>query len=369
MKQRHLIQKIFVAVLVVGLLCSGQVHAQSNDPRSGNNAQTTRQVQQILAKYDANSLVVINKNRGVTPQYIAHQSTAVQAMPKRQRQAVTVTPNRLFPIASMQKVMTGIMTQQLVDQGRLKLTEKISRFYPHLPHAKKITVQGLMTHRSGIKDLSPKDSPNLLTKQSAQLTFTTTHLTSKGGSTWQYANANFTLLAGIVSSVTGQSYQERLTKLIISPLMEVHNMKFANRVNNSRRVVPVLPLSHWNFPLLQAAWSGSMGADEMLVTPAAYWKFLNVFSQGGFVPIKDYTSRRNLAPTNYYGGVYIRGNYLHSNGYSHGYASMFFTDYKSHRSIMLFSNNVPYSELKAMGLELFQAYYHRPYPLSTIGTV
>lgn len=371
MKHRRIISIIATAAVAIFGVTSATspVHAKTIHYRKMDTAQTTRQIHQVLDQYNANALVLVNKGRTAYPRYLYHQSTDVAALPKAQQQAVKPTPNRLFPIASMQKMMTGILAQQLIDEGRINLSDSIGKYYPGFPHGQGTTVQELMTHQSGIHDVSPKDSPVLLTKQSDQLTFTMNHLSSKGNSQWKYANANFTLLAGIVSQVTHQTYQKRLSKLIIKPLREKHNMKYANRVNNPKRVLPVMPLVNWNYPLLQAAWSGSMGADEMLVTPKAYWKLINVFNKGGFVPIKDYTTHRNLSPTNYYGGVYIRGHYLHSNGYSHGYACMFFTSYKTHETIMIFCNNLPYAQLKALGNDLFQAYYKEPYPLSTIGTV
>lgn len=371
MKHRRIINIISaaaVAILVsMAVVCPASAKAVRYTRM--DTVQTRRQIQGILSKYNANALVVINKGKTAYPRYLYHQSTDAAALPRGQQRAVKPTPNKLFPIASMQKMMTGILVQQLINQGKISLSDSIGKYYPGFPHGQGTTVQELMTHQSGIKDVSPKDSPTLLSRQADQLAFTMAHLASKGNSNWKYANANFTLLAGIVSQVTHQTYQKRLNHLIIRPLREEQNMKYANRVMKPNRVLPVLPLMNWNYPLLQAAWSGSMGADEMLVTPKAYWKFINVFNKGGFVPLKDYTSHRNLSPTNYYGGVYIRGHYLHSNGYSHGYACMFFTSYRTHETIMIFCNNLPYAELKAIGTDLFQAYFKRPYPLSTIGTV
>src|SRR5512140_2464960 len=76
-------------------------------------------------------------------------------------------PDTLFRIASMTKPITSVAALMLVEQGRIALTEPISRWVPELadplvlrdaagplddtvPARRAITIEDLLTHRSGV---------------------------------------------------------------------------------------------------------------------------------------------------------------------------------------------------------------------------
>jgi CubicO group peptidase (beta-lactamase class C family) len=52
-----------------------------------------------------------------------------------------------FRIASITKTYTAVMILQLVEEGKLKLTATLDKFFPQVPNAKKITMtSGTRTH-------------------------------------------------------------------------------------------------------------------------------------------------------------------------------------------------------------------------------
>ena len=64
-----------------------------------------------------------------------------------------ITSKSVFRIASASKQFTAASIILLANNGKLKLDESISRFFPEFPsYAKKITVQQLLNHTSGIRD-------------------------------------------------------------------------------------------------------------------------------------------------------------------------------------------------------------------------
>src|SRR5215831_3966420 len=67
------------------------------------------------------------------------------------KKALTVT-NR-FRIGSITKMFTAAMTLQLVEEGKLKLTDTLDKFYPKVPNASKITIEQILTHYSGIPNV------------------------------------------------------------------------------------------------------------------------------------------------------------------------------------------------------------------------
>lgn len=80
---------------------------------------------------------------------------------------VAMRPDTLFRIASMSKPITSVAAMMLVEEGRIALNDPISRWIPELAHprvlrdaagsldatvpaARDITVEDLLTHRSGL---------------------------------------------------------------------------------------------------------------------------------------------------------------------------------------------------------------------------
>lgn len=61
-------------------------------------------------------------------------------------------PDDPFRIASITKTFTGTAVLQLVDEGKLSTSDKLSKWYPDFPNADRITIQDLLMMRSGIAD-------------------------------------------------------------------------------------------------------------------------------------------------------------------------------------------------------------------------
>ena len=74
-----------------------------------------------------------------------------------------------FRIASITKTFTAVMILQLVEEGTLKATDTLDKFFPQVPNAQKITILQILSHRSGI--------PNVRREQNAQRNVNTTPIT------------------------------------------------------------------------------------------------------------------------------------------------------------------------------------------------
>ena len=66
---------------------------------------------------------------------------------------VALQPDSVFEIGSITKQFTAAGILLLAERGRLRLDDEITRYLPDFPtHGKKITIQHLLTHTSGIAD-------------------------------------------------------------------------------------------------------------------------------------------------------------------------------------------------------------------------
>src|SRR5215211_3300636 len=57
-----------------------------------------------------------------------------------------------YRIGSVTKTFTATLVFQLVEEGKLKLSDTLDKFLPSIPNAGKITIAHILEHRSGIHD-------------------------------------------------------------------------------------------------------------------------------------------------------------------------------------------------------------------------
>jgi D-alanyl-D-alanine carboxypeptidase len=133
-----------------------------------------------------------------------------------------LTAANRFRIASITKMFTAAMILQLVEEGKLKLTDTLDKFFPQIPNAEKITIAQILAHRSGIHDsiLDPNLRPSSNTNAVAKDELLT--IISKGTPDFEpdakhrYSNSGFFLLGLIIEKLTGKSYGEALQERIAS---------------------------------------------------------------------------------------------------------------------------------------------------------
>ncbi|MBP6823496.1 MAG: beta-lactamase family protein, partial [Acidobacteria bacterium] len=65
---------------------------------------------------------------------------------------VAIEPDMIFRIGSVTKQFTAVSILMLMEQGKLSLSDEITKFLPDYPtQGHKITIEHLLTHTSGIK--------------------------------------------------------------------------------------------------------------------------------------------------------------------------------------------------------------------------
>src|SRR3954470_18381605 len=69
-----------------------------------------------------------------------------------------LTATTKYRIASITKTYTAVMIFQLVEEGKLKLTDTLDKFFPQIPNAGRITIRQILNHRSGIPGMEQDGS-------------------------------------------------------------------------------------------------------------------------------------------------------------------------------------------------------------------
>ncbi len=137
---------------------------------------------------------------------------------------VKVTPDMIFRIASVTKQFTAVAVLQLVQAGKVSLTDPITKYVPEFDtQGKTITIENLLTHTSGLfnvtaldgflsqitTDRKPIEVANLIAGKPLEF---------EPGSQFKYSNTNYILLGMVIEKVSGRTYAENLEVSIARPL-------------------------------------------------------------------------------------------------------------------------------------------------------
>ncbi|MEA2438087.1 MAG: D-alanyl-D-alanine carboxypeptidase [Thermoleophilaceae bacterium] len=135
------------------------------------------------------------------------------------------TTRTRIAIASSTKPVTATLIMGLVQRKKLSLTTKLSRFYPHLPKAKKISVRMLLNHTSGLNDYFDSAHINdLIAKhpshrwKRSEVIKAITRTLFKPGTKHSYSNSNYVVLGGIVEKLTHGTVEHAFRTRIVGPL-------------------------------------------------------------------------------------------------------------------------------------------------------
>ncbi len=149
--------------------------------------------------------------------------TGVYGLADREKK-IPNTLNTRFRIGSMNKMFTAVATLQLVQAGKIKLTDPLIKFIPDYPNkelATKVTIHHLLTHTGGTGDFFgpefDKHRLELKTLQDYVKLYGTRGLAFEPGSKWAYSNYGFLLLGIVVQNASGQDYYDYVYEHIFKP--------------------------------------------------------------------------------------------------------------------------------------------------------
>lgn len=136
---------------------------------------------------------------------------------------VSITSTTGFRLASVSKPFTAIAVMQLVERGDLKVSDSLLDYIPELPSSwRKITIQQLLSHRSGIPDIindgwHPDILNGLTHARLISYLIKNPRLEFEPGTQFDYSNTGYMLLATLIERKTGLSFPEYMQSNIFGP--------------------------------------------------------------------------------------------------------------------------------------------------------
>ncbi|MDX1538908.1 serine hydrolase [Arsukibacterium sp.] len=127
---------------------------------------------------------------------------------------IAVTDKTVFTINSITKSFIGVAIMQLVEKGKLALSDKASSYVTDLPDTwQNITIKQLLTHTSGLPEIELGTS--LIAPEGAEASWSlvkTLPLAAKANTQFQYTSTNYVLLGKIITQVSGNSFTDFITE-------------------------------------------------------------------------------------------------------------------------------------------------------------
>jgi CubicO group peptidase (beta-lactamase class C family) len=141
------------------------------------------------------------------------------------------TGRTIYHMASITKPFVATAVMQLVEAGKVDLDAPVTTYITYFkmkdPRAATITVRQLLTHVSGMPDVTdyawerPEYDAGALERYIRGLADST--LNAKPGENWDYSNIGFEILAELVAKVSGQEFEVYEREHILAPLGMTHS--------------------------------------------------------------------------------------------------------------------------------------------------
>ena len=237
---------MFVLVFLLAVATAGAPGPAGAPDDVGMSAERLERVGEMIQRaIDAKQIsgaVTVVARRGRVAHFEARGLMDIEANAPMRKDAI-------FPIASMTKPVTGVAILMLVEEGKIRLADPVSRFVPEfrepkvairrsdsageggdiytVPAEREVTVHDLITHTSGLGSggaaseatsrIAPRDGTGTVADWAAALG--AAPLDFQPGTRWAYSGlAGIDTLGRIVEVASGLTFDEFLRQRIFEPL-------------------------------------------------------------------------------------------------------------------------------------------------------
>ncbi len=194
-----------------------------------------------------------------------------------------VQPDALFRIASVSKPITAVAIMKLVEEGKLRLDDRVAPFIAHLtpapgatvdPRWEQITIRHLLNHTGGWDrekpngGFDPVDRPSIAAAAvgaPAPASAETLIRYMKGmpldfnpGEKWAYSNFGYIILGRVIERLSGMPYAEYVRARVLQPVGANRTQQGKSRMRDALadEVKYYWPGAGVNAPLVQSVFPG-----------------------------------------------------------------------------------------------------------------
>jgi CubicO group peptidase (beta-lactamase class C family) len=267
----------------------------------------------------------------------------------------SITKQTTFQLASTSKPFTAMAVLYLQQQGQLRITDSIQRYFPKFPY-KGVTIKSLLDHRSGLpnylyfcgkywndrtKLMTNRDVIDLMIKYHPKAIYApNTH--------YNYCNTNYAVLGALIEKITGERLGEYLKKVFFDPLGMKHTYVY-NPNRDKTHAHQSLTYDYRTRPIPNECFDGVVGdknvystVDDLLKWDQGLYDgklFTKATLKAAFTPY----SNEHPGIKNYGLGWHLlvypdSSEIVYHNGWWHGNTSSFYRFIDDSTTLIILSN-------------------------------
>lgn len=142
---------------------------------------------------------------------------------------VPMRPENVFQIGSITKQFTAVAILMLEEQGKLAVTDKLSKYISDYPKGDQVTIHQLLNHTSGIKSYTGVPSFMEMVRTDMKPLeligkFKDIDYDFEPGTAWSYNNSAYIILGYIIEEVSGMTYEDFVEQKIFKAIGMKHSV-------------------------------------------------------------------------------------------------------------------------------------------------
>lgn len=341
---------VFAAICIITTSCSNDIV----DPNEAENQKRMIQLEHLTDSVLQNSkisgicAVIVDHKKGLNWSY----ATGLASIPDKK----PISLDNTFRIGSVTKTMVATVALQLVDEKKLSLNDKLSKFFPQYPKSDSVTMTMLLNMTSGIPEysgdsiftntLATNPTKVWLPQELLNLAFSHPYVFTPGTKNL-YTNTNYILLGLIIEKITGNTLKVEIETRIVRKLHLTNTGFLTSGItfpgNNAKGYYfgPYIENDEYT-NRYDISWGWAAGSGYS--TPLDLQKYGEALVNGGLLSetmqLKRMTEYYNSeGGVTYYGlGMKRFGSFFGHTGGLHGYQTVMFHSKEKNATIVVLYN-------------------------------
>lgn len=263
--------------------------------------------------------------------------------------------NSIFRIGSTTKPFTAVVILYLQEQGKLKLSDNITKYFPEYKNGEKVVIKNLLTHTSGITEYSFQDKffEELAYQPYTQKDFwkyiKDEPLQFMPGTDHWYSNSNYFILGYLIEKVTGKTYEQNVRDIIFNKAGMTHSgFDYKNLQSPYKTVGYDVLNDSVQFRSRIADSSAAYAAGGIYTTAGDLLRFHKALITNSIINQKSQQEAYTVYQGEYGYGWYIRewikGKLIGHKGGIMGFSSMFTRCVNDNMCMVVLSNDYSISD-------------------------
>lgn len=257
-----------------------------------------------------------------------------------------MSADAMFWIASTSKPMTATAFMMLVDEGKVRLDDRVEKYLPEykgqqvqidqgagqppklVPPSHPITIREILSHTSGLRFRSAQQpgALDLLPLKDQVHSFAAEPLLFQPGTNWQYSNEGLDTAARIIEVVSGMPYEQFMKQRLFDPLgmhdttfwpnaEQISRLATSYEADSKTHALKAIPIDQLTYPLNNHQRRFPMPAGGLFSTATDLSKFCQMILNGG-----TFNGHRFVSAEAIHEMTSLQNDHLSSKGYGLGWS-------------------------------------------------